>query len=301
MTEGPQSPTPSPRGASRWTIGIPLALFAMLASIVSWQQATVARIADLQPGCDPLPHRLTAGALAILALALFITASIMVARARWLPAIALALTLAGTACFASVVVASGLARARVGAVGVHVSASLRAVSQARHAAEEDGDPHAETLFLLLHARSLTPEILFLPCGCPYWPPGVTADEFDYQGITAEDALLRRVSTQQITDAARASLGDEPWERLSWAWYLRDARPYRDPIDPEIIVGGGIICTLTLRAYVLHADGTVNIWRPTDPDLEAKLQAATTAAERHGVAPPPRELIDFVNTPPEPRR
>ncbi|MGP1347544.1 MAG: hypothetical protein ACTS3F_12880 [Phycisphaerales bacterium] len=290
--------TPKSRGWIFQTAGI-IALPGMfLSAFIALWTASFVELAANQPGCGAGAYLVTmwlCGLLAVLCAAMVIA---WLGRGRIVRSIVCAALIAAAVLPISAAAAFSTF-GEIKGIAIHTAGRLRSIGQARQAAEANGIEHAATLLLLLPERYITPEIMISPeYACPLCPPMPDPGVFNYNGITMDDALQGLASEQEIIDAANAVLGDEPWERIGWTWHLRDGRPYQPGADPEIIVGGGIFYYQYERAMiaqVLHADASVRTWHPTDPDLHAKLHAATTAAERLGVAPPPRELFEFVNT------
>ncbi|MGP1347542.1 MAG: hypothetical protein ACTS3F_12870 [Phycisphaerales bacterium] len=297
MSDTPQ-PTPAVpsqrKPAPRWTAPIAMAL-VLIASSIAWNFGSTAIAASRQPGCPVGPHAITTLIPAGIAAIIAAFAIVAPARRNALRAIVLSLTLALIAIPIAWTLENMLLRRRDGALLVQLAAQFRAVDQARKEAERLGAPHEHTAMLLVRDRHIPPALLlFDGFACPRCPPMPAIDRFAYASITLDDAWSQRVTADQIIDAANATLGDDPWERIGWTWHLRDARPHRS-LDPDIIVAGGVLWANHSMAVILtFADGDVRWWRDTDPDLQAKLHAATTAAERLGVAPPPPELLEFVN-------
>ncbi|MGP1347266.1 MAG: hypothetical protein ACTS3F_11450 [Phycisphaerales bacterium] len=180
---------------------------------------------------------------------------------------------------------------------IRVSSALRGLAKARVEAMEKGIDDSSTVLVSMHAGIVRPS-LFFDFTCPNFPRMPRADEFNYGGITAEDAASQRVTREAIIEAANRSLGDKPWERIGLinslrAWPTVEARDRR---HPALIVLYAFHESEGHRsALVGFADSSVNLWSdPIDEDERQRLADAIYLAERLGIAPPPPELIDFVN-------
>lgn len=191
-----------------------------------------------------------------------------------------------------------LQRARHGADRVPVGDALRVFAQGMNALHAEDLSQDGTAFMLFYHRVVEPETLFMTqrSSIPA-PPMPTIDAFNYEGITARDSYERTVTREQIVAAAKTVLGDEPWERIGslrllrapFDWWARDAG--------LVIVGFAFNEVGSGRyVWIVRADGSARHWHATDPELQAKLTTAIEAAESAGVAPPPQELIDFINAP-----
>lgn len=278
-----------------FTLGFFSILGVLVASFLAWNYFLIADYAAQQPGCPTLRDTVMAWCFVILTVIAAAVAMVSLGVRRVSESLPIGLLILFLALPVAGVLATGLDRARRGALGVYISSNFRFIGQARSHAESEGSPYAETLLLSIYERSITPEIIINSrWPCPYCPPMPSIEEFNYASITMDDALTRRVTREQITEAVNATLGDAPWEHIGWTWFIRDARPYAGDLDQSLIVGGGVLYMYGgMRAVILHADSSVVFWQDNDRDLREKYEAALAASEAAGVAPPPDELRVFV--------